>query len=90
MWDNGLKRGWVGPNRCVLCKSDVEYVSHLFVLCPYAGHVTSIIKDKLNSNMEWNRGNLEDFLRKWFMDRLISLYAGLPSFLVSNLWWDAG
>lgn len=35
MWDNGLKRGWIGPNRHVLCKSDAESVStfsfHVFM-----------------------------------------------------------
>jgi len=38
-WDNGLKRGWIGPNRCSLCKSEMEYVHHLFIQCPFAHHV---------------------------------------------------
>ena len=43
-WDNGIKRGWIGPNRCALCKDEEEIVSHLFVSCTYACKVTTIIK----------------------------------------------
>jgi hypothetical protein len=39
MWDNELHRGWVGPNRCVLCNMEAEFVSHLFFLCPYTQKV---------------------------------------------------
>ena len=35
-WDNLQRRGWIGPNRCALCYSDEEVVSHLFNLCSYA------------------------------------------------------
>ena len=35
-WDNLQKRGWIGPNRCALCHSDEENVSHLFNFCSYA------------------------------------------------------
>jgi hypothetical protein len=35
-WDNGTKTGCCGPNRCILCKSNEEWVSHLFISCPYA------------------------------------------------------
>jgi hypothetical protein len=51
-WDNGLKRGWCGPNRCALYKSNDESVSHLFVTCPFADQVTNIVKDKLSSRID--------------------------------------
>jgi endo-beta-N-acetylglucosaminidase D len=69
-WDNGVKRGWCGPSHCVLCKSNVESVSHLFVTCPYAGQVTKIIKEKLNAKMDWNRDSLEDCFRNWIQDKV--------------------
>jgi hypothetical protein len=34
-WDNGIKRRWVGPNRCALCKINEESSSHIFICCPY-------------------------------------------------------
>ena len=34
-WDNLQRRGWIGPNRCALCYSNEETVSHLFNLCSY-------------------------------------------------------
>jgi hypothetical protein len=35
-WDNGLKRGWIGPNWCALRRSVEEALQHLFISCPYA------------------------------------------------------
>lgn len=34
--DNLRRRGVEGPSRCPLCLSDVETVSHLLLLCPFA------------------------------------------------------
>jgi hypothetical protein len=47
----------------VLCKSNVESMSHVLVLCLYARKVSKIVKDKLGVNFVWNIGSLEDFLR---------------------------
>ena len=33
---NLQKRGWIGPNRCALCNSGDETISHLFNFCSYA------------------------------------------------------
>jgi hypothetical protein len=32
-WDNGMKRGWIGPSRCTMCKVDEETTHRLFVSC---------------------------------------------------------
>eukprot|EP00253_Pinus_taeda_P022475 PITA_22475 len=37
--DNLRRRGMEGPSRCPLCLSDVETVSHLLLLCPFAQEV---------------------------------------------------
>jgi hypothetical protein len=50
-WDNGLKRGWSGPGRCPLCKSDSESIAHLFIYFPYAAQVMKTVKDQL-TNLE--------------------------------------
>jgi hypothetical protein len=71
-WDNGLKRGWNGPNHCILCKSMEEFVSHIFIYCPYAGKVAEAIKHKLGANSNWSLGGLEDNFRTWMMDSSVS------------------
>jgi hypothetical protein len=41
--DVGIKRGWIGPNMCSLCKNQEEFVSHLFISCVYAEKVMKIV-----------------------------------------------
>ena len=41
-WDNLQKRRCNGPNRCTLCISNEENVSHLFNFCSYADSVWKI------------------------------------------------
>ena len=38
-WDNLIRRGWVGPNRCCLCRNEEESVNHLLCSCPFAKDV---------------------------------------------------
>ena len=38
-WDNLCMKGWLGPNRCNLCKLSVEPVYHLIVDCTFAQEV---------------------------------------------------
>jgi hypothetical protein len=86
-WDNGHKRGWHGPNRCPLCNSNSESISHIFISCLYAGQVSTLIKEKHNAQDNWNKDSLEECFRSWVQDRSVALYAGLPSIMVSNIWW---
>jgi hypothetical protein len=45
------------------------------------------IKDKLKAQSNWNQDTLEECFRSWVRDRAVALYAGLPSIMVSNIWW---
>lgn len=38
-WDNLTKRGWYGPNWCILCKQNSESINHLFVSCSFGKKV---------------------------------------------------
>ena len=38
-WDNGRKRNWIDPGRCVLCKDNEETTDHLSVKCPFLREV---------------------------------------------------
>jgi hypothetical protein len=37
---------------------------------------------------QWNRTSLEDCLKDWLADKAVKKYQGMPSFLVSSIWWD--
>jgi ribonuclease HI len=86
-WDNSLRRGWCGPNRCPLCKGNQESITHLFISCSYAEKVVNILKEQLKAKANWNQGSVEDCFRTWIQDRSISLYAGLLGIMISNIWW---
>ncbi|CAN1779103.1 hypothetical protein LINPERHAP1_LOCUS14631 [Linum perenne] len=46
-FDNLTKRGFVGPNFCVLCRADLESVSHLFLGCRFSYSVWTTFSSKL-------------------------------------------
>jgi hypothetical protein len=54
IWENNLKRGWIGLGRCPLCKLSSESIVHLFISCSYPGQVTMEIKHKLGEKLVWN------------------------------------
>ncbi|CAN1254586.1 LINE-1 reverse transcriptase homolog [Linum perenne] len=72
--DNLHKRGLIGPNFCVMCRADLESVSHLFLSCTFASRVWTIFSFKLAiwgpfpSEVQvfihsWQAGNLSRRLR---------------------------
>lgn len=44
-----LKRGIIGPHRCVLCINDLETIEHLFMDCPFTQEVWKIFLHGLNT-----------------------------------------
>jgi len=84
-WDNGVKRGWYDPNHCTLCIGDEESVSHLFFFFPYARQVAKLVKEKLNVRSEWNKEILEECYQLWVQDKVMKVYSGLPSVMISNI-----
>ena len=51
--DNPCKRGWLGPNRCSLCKTDVESIDHMFVGCPFAQEVLHNLGNIFDVHLDW-------------------------------------
>jgi len=45
--DNLIKRGHVIPNRCPLCKNNLELGNHLFILCDFAREVWNFLTQDL-------------------------------------------
>jgi hypothetical protein len=70
-WNNGLKRGWVGPNRFSLWNSCSKSVLHLFVHCRFTTQVWKGIKNDLKIRIEGTRGDLESWLKTWKEDKTI-------------------
>jgi hypothetical protein len=69
----------------------VKTTQDLFLIfslsCPYARQGLRHIKEQLKAKVDWNKETLEECYRSWIHDRYVSLYAGLPSIMISNLWW---
>jgi hypothetical protein len=62
-WDNGLKRGWIGPSRCSLCRSEEETIYHLFITCPFFVQVWSLEKSTFTHfDTSWDKNTLSGCL----------------------------
>ncbi|CAN1731530.1 hypothetical protein LINPERHAP1_LOCUS1269 [Linum perenne] len=46
-FENLQKRGFIGPGCCVLCRADLESVSHLLLACPFAAKIWYTFSSKL-------------------------------------------
>jgi hypothetical protein len=70
-----------------LCKNKKETYSHLFFYCVYAFQFIGIIANEVNPSFQWRKTNLEEILKDWLYDRVVKRFEGMPSFLVSRIWW---
>ena len=83
-WDKLCNRGWLGPNRCFLCKKEVESIDHLFVGCSFALEVMHFFDSFIDIHMDCSEPTLTGNLISWFeKDRKLSY---LPIFFIWNLW----
>jgi hypothetical protein len=64
-WDNLLKKGWVGPGFCYLCRATTEDNVHLFIHCHFTKAIWNSVINFLNLNMEWKGQNLNDCMVNW-------------------------
>jgi hypothetical protein len=86
--DIRLKRGWIGPSHCALCKSTEESISHIFIVCPYATQVTRMVSSELQVKIVWNKSNLRECFNAWLSNSLAKQFEGLPCIIFHSLWWD--
>jgi len=87
-WDNGLKRGWICPNRCTMCEVNQETTQHLFVSCSFAQYVMAEVSKLINIYCQALEGNLLVWLKNWNDNVGIKGFISLPFFLIYFLWWD--
>lgn len=83
-WDNLHKRGWIGPDRCSICKLDAETSDHLFVDCFFLHEVLHNLDCSFNVQLVWSDSTLSGNPTRWFSKDGDLLY--LPIFLIWNLW----
>jgi hypothetical protein len=53
---------------CALCKNNVEFVSHLFVLCPYVAQVWTLVAQSIKPKSYWTKQSLEYYVYDWLHD----------------------
>jgi hypothetical protein len=69
-WDNLIKRGMIGPSRCVLCGEREEYVNHLMVECLFTKEIWNSILNELHLKRIWGGGPLSDCYQEWIKEIL--------------------
>ena len=76
--DNLEKRGQYIPNRCILCKHQLESVNHIFIHCPYSMEVWDLLTKKYG--VCWCKpSNVLDLFCQWD-----SMYKGTNLHAISS------
>ncbi|CAN1298528.1 Putative ribonuclease H protein At1g65750 [Linum perenne] len=86
-FDNLQKRGFIGPNVCVLCRADLESVPHLFLTCPFSVQVWITLSSKLSI---WgpNLRDIRGFIQEWKSRNLSSSWKMYRDRLVHAFFWS--
>jgi hypothetical protein len=84
-WKNIQHRGWIGLERCHLCKTEEDF-SHLFVFCSLTTAVWTNIKRNKKIDHSWNGNNLGDCIEKWYEEKLGS--PSLATYTCWNIWLE--
>ena len=63
--DNLVKKGWNGPNRCCLCKCNVESAIHLFVDCAFARSTISFLHKYYNFSLTQTDTTVQENIENW-------------------------
>jgi hypothetical protein len=71
-WDILLKKGWVGPGMCYLCRASSEDNPHLLIHCAFTKRVWAILAQILNSKFSWNGQTIDDCMDVWLLNKTMS------------------
>jgi hypothetical protein len=83
-WDNLIKRGFLGPSICVLCKKSEETVLHLFGECSFINGIWQTITKELKLVNSWQGGQIEVSLQNWL--RVKENWKEIPCFICWEVW----
>ena len=81
-WDVLVNKGREGPDRCFLCKMDVETNFHHGVDCSFTQIVCLIIEDKLNFKNLWSGESVSSFLELWCLNSEVAHIKSLLDIVV--------
>jgi hypothetical protein len=84
VWDILQRRGWSGPNRCILCKEDSETSHHLFVSCLFFQQVWHHVTTSLKLSEQWLGPSTFSCFSSWCSRHQI--YPSLPATVCWNVW----
>ena len=83
--DNLIKKGWIGPNWCFLCRSSSESVNHLFHECSFTRKVIAHIRSSLAIPYFWRETNFILNVSSWISKGNTLKY--LPLLFSWQIWW---
>ena len=83
-WDNLIKKGWIGPHWCCLCRAALEYVDHLFTECCFTRQVLSFISISLSVPIIWKEPSYLLNVVSWFRKENNLTY--LPPLMAWKIW----
>ncbi|CAN1746866.1 hypothetical protein LINPERHAP1_LOCUS2898 [Linum perenne] len=84
--DNLIRRGFMIPNRCVLCGSDAESIIHLFQECNFALHVWYYLSSRLSMFGPFPR-LVKEWLWAWKGLNYGSIYGPCVKMLLHGFLW---
>ncbi|CAN1766060.1 hypothetical protein LINPERHAP1_LOCUS9816 [Linum perenne] len=88
-FENLQKRGFIGPSVCVLCRADLESVSHLLLSCSFSSWIWLTFSSKLAI---WGpaHSDVSNFIREWQVrnSRFQSFKVGLMHVLFWCIWGE--
>lgn len=64
-WEILVKRGIVGPSKCVLCGNNEENINHYFVDCDFSKEIWYNIQKQLKSGGMWEGGQISECFQNW-------------------------
>jgi hypothetical protein len=71
-----------------MCFNHEENITHLCIDCPFAAQVWKVLQDNIKMEVTWNKYSIEYCFKEWIEYKAVSLYAGLQSIMIFNLWWE--
>ena len=85
--DNLAKRGQIIPNRCSLCKHDLEMINHLFIHFPYSSKVWNLLTRDFG--VSWcPLANIQDFFSQWKSSHLDLITQLIWSWSLLHFCWE--
>ena len=65
-WDILQKRNFQGPGWCVLCKKELESISHLFITCPFSIAVWKESMSLVGLDYRWDGNSVNNAWENWW------------------------